>query len=282
MQIIERLLPADHNLYLISDIHEGTFLQHEHGLNHLIEVVSKDKNGYVAILGDLAEAITIDDKRYDASTVDSRNPLPLQQYQSLVSLFKPIRGKILVTLEGNHDYKISARFGNGVRDIFCRELEIPYGTYSCKLNIKDKKKRLQYKTFLTHGFGSVNSVADDPVRREANMQLSLKRRLYRKAGDCSLMAMGHTHKLIVKPPISDLYLTDDGEKIKQHYTKPNGSDFISPDLRWYCNTGSFYKLYHMTDSGYAERFGYDPTELGFCVAEVKGGSINNVRKVILG
>lgn len=282
MQIISKTLPSTHNLFLIGDIHEGTLLQHEHGLNSLIEMVLQDKNNYVAVLGDLAEAICIDDKRYDMGTIDDHVPLPLQQYQSLVDLFRPIKDRILVVLEGNHDYKISARFGNCVRDIFCRSLDIPYGTYSCKLDVKDKKGRLQYKAFLTHGYGSVNSTADDPVRKEANMLLSLKRKLAPKAGDCILSAMGHTHKLLVKPPISKLYLVDDGVRIRQKYTQANqASDYIDPDLRWYCNTGSFYKLFHMGESGYAERFGYDPTELGFCVAEARDGVMTNVRKVIL-
>lgn len=282
MQIIHKTLPTDHNLYLISDIHEGTLLQHEHGIEQMIQMVLSDKSNYVAILGDLAEAITIDDKRYDPATTDDRVPTPLQQYKSLVELFRPIKERIVVVLEGNHDYKISARFGNGVRDIFCSGLNVPFGTYSCKLAVGDRKGKAQYKAYLTHGFRSISSSADDPVRREANMQLSLKRILHKKAADVSLMAMGHTHKLIVKPPISELYLTDDGSKIKQHYTKADyTSDYIPPDLRWYCNVGSFYKTFHMGESGYAERFGFDPHELGFCIVEVCGGNINNVRKVIL-
>ena len=282
MQIIQKTLPTDHNLYLISDIHEGTILQHEHGLERMMEMVLSDKNNYVAILGDLAEGITIDDKRYDPATTDDRSPTPLQQYKALVELFKPIKDRIIVVLEGNHDYKISSRYGNGVRDIFCSSLSVPFGTYSCKLAIGDRRGKLQYKAHLTHGFGNVNSSADDPVRQEANMFLSLKRKLAPLAGDCAIHAMGHTHKLLVKPPISKLYLADDGERIRQHYTKADyRSEYIDPDLRWYVNTGSFYKNFHMGESGYAERFGYAPTQLGFCVAEVQDGNIENIRKVIL-
>ena len=282
MQIIHKTLPTDHNLYLISDTHEGTLLQHTHGIERMIQAVLEDKNNYVAILGDLAEGITIDDKRYDPATTDDRVPTPLQQYRSLVEMFKPIKERIVVVLEGNHDYKISARFGNGVRDIFCSGLNVPFGTYSCKLAIGDKRGKLQYKAYLTHGYGNINSTADDPVRQEANMFLALKRKLAPKAGDCALMAMGHTHKLLVKPPISRLYLADDGVKVKQHYTKADyRSEYIDPDLRWYLNTGSFYKNFHMGESGYAERFGYNPTELGHIVTEVRNGNIDNVRKVIL-
>lgn len=282
MQIIHKTLPADHNLFLISDLHEGTLLQSEHGLEQMIQMVLSDKHNYVAILGDLAEGITIDDKRYDPATNDDRVPTPLLQYKSLVELFKPIKERIVVVLEGNHDYKISARFGNGVRDIFCSGLNVPFGTYSTKLTVNDKRGKLQYKAYLTHGYGNVNSTADDPVRQEANMFLSLKRKLAPKAGDCAVMACGHTHKLLVKPPISKLYLADDGAKIKQHYTKADyTAEYIDPDLRWYANTGSFYKNFHMGESGYAERFGYNPTELGFCISEVRNGNIDNIRKVIL-
>jgi predicted phosphodiesterase len=282
VQIIHKTLPTDHNLYLISDTHEGTLLQHEHGIERMIQAVLEDKNNYVAILGDLAEGITIDDKRYDPATTDDRVPTPLQQYRSLVEMFKPIKERIVVVLEGNHDYKISARFGNGVRDIFCSGLNVPFGTYSCKLAVNDRKGKLQYKAHLTHGYGNVNSTADDPLRQEANMLLSLKRKLHKKAGDCAFHAMGHTHKLLVKSPISKLYLADNGEKIKQHYTKADyTAEYIDPDLRWYVNTGSFYRNFHMGESGYAERFGYDPTELGYAVVEVMNSDIKEIRKVIL-
>lgn len=282
MQIIAKQLPRRHKLYLISDIHEGSVLVHRHGLDQVVDMVGGEKNSYMAILGDLSEGICIDDKRYAHGMTDAKLPVPLLQYKSLIKQFKPIKSKILTILEGNHYFKISNRFGNGVRDLMCDELGAEYGTYSCKLVVNDKQGRLMYKAFLTHGNGSIGSTSPDPIRREANMLFQLKNRLYRKAGDCIISAMGHSHKLLVSKPQSDLYLTDDGASVKQAYTMSvQTTGFIHPDLRYYCNTGSFMKLYAMGDSGYAERMLLDPVELGFLVVDVEDGVIQDVGKVIL-
>ena len=115
------------------------------------------------------------------------------------------------------------------------------------------------------------------------MQLSLKRKLKDKAGDTALMSMGHTHKLIVTPPAKTLFLTDDGESIKQHYTASMSlGEYIHPDHRWYVNTGSFMRLYgDMGFSGYAEIAGYNPIMLGFAVALVRGRKLVGVKEVFI-
>lgn len=114
------------------------------------------------------------------------------------------------------------------------------------------------------------------------MELILKRHLKHKFGDCLLMSMGHTHKLLICSPNPELYLTDDGSQITQKYTRSDKADgYIHPDHRWYINTGSFLKLYGDGVSGYAERAGYDPVELGFIVVMVRDRKIVDVRKVTL-
>lgn len=288
MKLFEKILPRTHNLYLISDSHEGTILKHRKGYKRAIEKIANDPLGYVCHLGDVAEGITIDDKRYCLQTIDPETITPVKQYKAALEELLPIKDKILVILEGNHDWKISGRYGSILKEIVCAQLagnkgsETVYGTYSCKIAIKDKNGQLQFKIFLTHGSGGLSSTADDPVRREANMCLALKRKLSRKAGDCILSATGHNHKLLVKPPISELYLKDDGKEIRQAYTSiDQTAAYIPPDLRWYVSTGCFYKLYHEGVSGYAERAGYDPNELGYIRVEVIDGKIKNVYKDVI-
>lgn len=281
MRLITKELPLDHNIFLVGDIHEGSVLTHRNGMQSMIKNVLSSKNNYVVLMGDLVEGICVDDKRYQREMEDKDSPTVILQYKSLVKMFKPIADRVLVALEGNHDHKVGNKFGNCVKAVFCDELGVEFGTYSCKLTVTNKKK-LQYKAFLTHGNGSISSSADDPVRRESNMFLALKRKLSRKAADCAIQAMGHSHKLLVKPPISELYLVDEGDAVKQQYTRLlQQSPFIPADLRWYVNTGSFMKLYGDGVSGYAERAMYDPVELGYPVIVVKGGIINSVDRIVL-
>jgi UDP-2,3-diacylglucosamine pyrophosphatase LpxH len=277
-----RHLPADCNIYLASDLHVGSLGTHYDGIGELIEAVGKGKKNYLILLGDLAEAICCDDKRFDPDISDASMSTPMRQYLRVIELLKPIAGKILYINDGNHDNRHSNTIGF-VKDVVCRELDVPYGTYSSKLTVINSTGNTQYKLFTTHGFGSVTSTADDPIRRKANMRLTLKRKLQNKAADVSLMAMGHSHKLLISPPTHALYLYDDGEKVKQDYLKPvhETGTFIHPDHRWFVNTGSFLKNQLLGMSGYAERFGYDPVEIGYTVAEIRDSRIAHVRKVVV-
>ena len=272
----------------MGDTHEGTILKHKKGVQKMINAVLDDPIGYVIHHGDLAEAITIDDKRYCATTLSPETPTPIRQYKMAGEELKPIADRILAILTGNHDWKIANRFGDCVRDIVCADLtnnnpDRIYGTYSCKLLIKDKIGKLMYKHFATHGARSIGSTADDPIRQKSNMHLQLKRRLIHKAGDCIISSMGHTHKLLIAEPMPTLYLSDDGKKPIHKYTESHQTNsFIPDELRWYVNTGCFYRLYGEDGiSGYAERAGYDPMELGYAIMRVEDGIIKRIDKVVL-
>lgn len=285
MEILSKELPIDHDLILFSDTHEGTILQETHSMMVVRERIRKEKNTYCAFGGDWAEAIMVDDKRYSPDT--DKKDGPLKQYKHGEDFFRPIAAKTLFFLLGNHDWVLSCKYGNYIKEILCKNLGIPYGTYTTKLSVKDKKGNQSYKLFYTHGAKSIYSTADDPIRREANMLLQLKRRLQMKAGDCEVMSMAHTHKLLVSPPMASLYLHDEDGKIHSAYTEPGTGKWIHPDHRWFINTGSFLRLYTAgmgegeAVSGYAERFALDPTEIGYAVIECRGGKIKNIRKEVV-
>lgn len=282
MQLISRAMPADCDIYLASDLHVGSLGTHYDGITDLVAEVARKKNRFLIVLGDLCEAICVDDKRFDPDMADLSLTTPMQQYLKVIEILRPVADRILYINDGNHDYK-HARTINFVRDMVCRELQVPYGTYAAKFTVRDNKGQEHCKIYTTHGFGSIGSTADSPIRQKANMRLSLQRKMKNKAADCTLMAMGHSHRLLVSPPTHSLYLYDDGEKVKQDYLKPvHGiSQFIHPEHRWFVNTGSFLKNQVLGASGYAERFGYDPVEIGYAVCELRGHQVAYVRKVVV-
>ena len=280
MKLHEQKVPENWNLFLVGDFHIGSILHFDEGLDQLIESVCskyKDcKRNLVLLHGDLIECITPDDPRFD---INMTRPMFLnQQIEFVTERLQPIRKHIIGSMEGNHEQKVW-RYGN-VAEQIADSLLVPFLTYSCKITYKDTKG-IQFKHFANHGFGSINSVADDIRRQKTNMKLTLKRKLKKKFGDALLCSCGHTHKLLINKPVSELYLTDDGETIHQNYTKPVNSDFIHPDHKYYVNTGSLMKLYVEGFSGYAERAGYDPIELGYAVVTIRNREIQDVDKVIL-
>lgn len=226
----------------------------------------------------MVEAIMVDDPRFSADQL--KEDLPQEQLDRAIKEREPIKKMLLAILMGNHERKLW-RWGN-ITAKACKELGVEYGTYTAKISIVDKHGDLMYKFFETHGSKTINSTADDPIRKESNERLMLKRKLKFKAGDCAIMIKHHAHKLIVTPPKRELYLIDDGKEIKQRYTGwGQNEEFIHPDARWYGCAGAFLRLYGDGISSYSEIGEYDPVELGFLVTKVRKKKIVAVEKVYI-
>jgi hypothetical protein len=285
VKIIPLIVPSSFELVLFGDTHHGSTLCHEHGIDALMAWTLADKNRFLIHMGDVVEAIMTDDKRYqhDVETM----AVPLQQRDYVVERYKPVAHRLKVALVGNHEFKLW-RFGNLSEDI-CERLstkkhKVEYGTYVSVVRLYDKKGYL-FSLYLGHGWKSLTSNAKDWEQRQANMKAALKMQLKFKAADCLVQAVGHSHKLLVVPPSDgQLYLTHEQGKAKAHYLDRDeapGGGYIHPDQRWYCNTGSYMKLYgDEATSGYAERRGYDPIELGHIVVTVRDRKLVDCSKVI--
>jgi len=282
MKLISKKLPKNHNIFLFGDLHIGTIFCHRDGIQQLISMMQRSyckcKNNYGICMGDMIEAITIDDKRYDEAT--TREPYPLLQVKDAVETLWPIRKKLITVLKGNHEHKLW-KFGNLAQEI-ANQLGVEYGTWSSKVTIYDTNNSIMYKIFVTHGNRALNSSADSPRRRRSNQELMLQRNLQFLAGDTIIMAAGHSHKLLICKPEKELYLTDNGKKIIQNYISSSMNDsYIHPDQRYYVSTGSFLKLYIENHDGYAERLGCYPVQLGFAVVKVREGRIEGVDKIVV-
>ena len=298
MKLFTIQMPLDFNLFLIGDDHEGTILRYDSGWNTMVEMVNSSYEGlnanrnFIIDHGDFMEGIMIDDYRFDLLT--TKEAFVLRQLEESKRNFWPIKDKLIALLDGNHTKKLH-KFGP-VTKYFCEErLEKPsvFGTYACHITYTNHKGEVMFKHFATHGNGTINCQAGDIEQVLANQRVSLKRKLKNKFGDTLLNSMGHTHKLIVCPPLggnrdkSTLFLKGTDKGISQRYTRVEKTDnYIHPDFKWYVNTGSFYQLYvDMPDgeevSGYAEVANYDPIELGFAVAMVRDGKLTGIQKEVV-
>jgi len=273
-EVVMRALPPNHKIYMFSDLHEGSILKDKSGVNDMINAILSDRNSYAICGGDLIEGITIDDKRYQFDQNDPKSPSVADQYLNAAEELRPIKDRLLGILEGNHDHKFSRKgYGDFVKTIVCKTLGVPYGTRSAVFQIRDKAGKCQYKIFYHHGFGQLNSMHKDEILAEANKRSKLRRMLRKKFADCVVYAIGHTHQLLVQPPIQELELTTDDEgKILRNYRT---------DGKWYINTGSFMKLYHHGTSGYAEIAGYDPVETGYVIIHVKNYKVVDCERVVV-
>ena len=295
MRTLSVTVPNDFNLFLFGDDHMGTILRHNQGWDKMVKMFNMDYTGVSANLGidhgDIIEAIAIDDPRFDFKTVQGNL---LQQMEQAFQVRVDIAEKLLVVIDGNHPQKLN-RYGDITKLVVTRlnqllkkkKRKIIFGTTSCHITYKNKKGETLFRHFCTHGNGGFNSTADSPERREVTKQLGLKKKLQMKFSDCVLMTMGHTHKLIIKKPVRELCLCGNDGGIEAFHNEyvPHTAKFIHPDLRWYVNTGSFYRLFGddcgIDDafSGYAERALYDPIETGFAICRVRSGIIQGIDKI---
>ena len=289
MELIRRQMPMDYVLCDTSDYHRGSINHHRDGLLQLIDKVARKKNYFLTNKGDSIEAILPNDKRYATCNVEFKENLltPADQAESLIKDFMPIRKKIVAWGHGNHEYKLinTQDFGRYI----AAQLGVPYGCVSYKFIATDKAGKIMHKFFMTHGSGSLPKGAKDPIQRMANRKAQLRRMLENTGhADCVVKSMGHTHQLlVVEPTVTDqLYLTDDGTRVKQHYNVRSAQDidYIPPDSCWYVNTGSFLKLYTPPGScaiGYGEIAMYGPAEMGWAEIHVQGGQVVHVEKVVV-
>lgn len=297
MKLLARKIEPNSNIFLISDDHEGSLFRYKKGWDLMCDMVRSKWNGvkatsnYVVDGGDFMEGIKIDDYRYGPET--AKGPVPLLQLQQSAKNRESIKDHLVTILEGNHPWKLW-KYGLLTPQL-CQELNVPYGTWTCKISWTDKKGNVKFKSFHRHGIKSITSTADNPKRRRSNRELILQRHLKEAAGDCILMCKSHIHQLIISRPEPALYMTDDGKKIHAGYTEADPTaEYIHPDLRYYVATGSFLRMYDtqatlpqqfgqdLGVSGYAEIAEYDPVELGFVVVEIRDWKIQEVRKIKLG
>ena len=275
-------MPADHEIVWIACTHFGNPYRHAEGLEEIVQYVARGSNRRAALVGDIAEAINPLDRRYEQG---KHKQTITEQYGDAEDIFRPIRNKVLFACSGNHDSKVR-HYGDMVKDIFCKHLRIPYGTVSCKLIVSDKSGKLMYKAFATHPHsGMIRSSNPDPIMREASEKSQLKRRLAReRMADCILNMAAHFHKAIVVKPFQELYLVDDGERIKQRYiAEAHATDeYIDENLRWYGSIPGWIKKYgELGTDGYTERAGYDPLPLGAIKTVVQGGKIVDMDKMLV-
>jgi hypothetical protein len=194
MEFISRPVPSNFNIFFFGDLHIGTKLFYAKGVSQFLEDLNGEHDGCknnVAIgMGDYIEAIDHTDRRFDVDSIDLNKIRPQQQIEHFIRLFEPVKDKIACLLIGNHEWTLLKYYDYA--QSAAHKLSVPYGTYSSVVTFQRKKKNKHIlKVYVTHGSGSINSIADDPERLEANLNLSLKRKLKNKAGDCAIQAMGH-------------------------------------------------------------------------------------------
>ena len=285
MELIYREMPKDYTLIYSSCVHMGAFNHYADGFAEQIRRLKERKNYFLANLGDNIEAKMPHSNHFSGETLTILKPL--EQADEFVERLRPVAKKIVAIGYGNHEAAL-INYGNIGKHI-AEKLKVPFGSVHYKFCATDRNGKVMHKLYGHHGYGSLPKGAKDPIQREANQKAALRRKLEATGhADCVAMIMGHTHQLItVKPTTTQqLFLTDDGRHVKQHYNvmSPQNAEYIPPDSRWYGNAGSLRKSITPTGlqiADYAEVAMYAPSEMGWLEVHVQRGQVVDMEKVVV-
>jgi len=250
------------NLYFIGDTHfpRGRVNKFEEA----IDTIANDRYAKVIGLGDWVEAIIPGDPRYDSEEMaqqirDAGNEINMMnvQWDLFEDMIKPIadQGKILGLHQGNHEYEYTKRHGYNQLKSICKRYDIKYLDYLPAIwNYEHGNNKS--KIMSLHGVGSGVSVGYEIK------QLDNHSRLF---DEIDLIAEGHTHKLATSVNTDRLKITKEKE--------------LKQKIQWRCACGSFLGNYDIGRTSYSQRRLYKPLPLGYIVASLENGKINNVTTV---
>jgi hypothetical protein len=242
-----------YTLIFTGDWHLGHGACDSNKVRRLTETIAGLDSVGVFFMGDAIEAISPTDPRFDAYSMDEEFKCHIgriidRQYEEVKSLLWPIRDKIILIHEGNHEQKIRRQHFRDITLDLCRELrqlDRPfYGKYSAITRLHFRLyKGGGSRTFIvltSHGSGS---------GRKKGAKVNTLTDFAASFSNVAIFAMGHTHDRMIVPDVS-LGIPHRG-KLK-----------LQENEHLLINTGTYLKTYHAGVSNYAEQRMYPPSSLG--------------------
>jgi UDP-2,3-diacylglucosamine pyrophosphatase LpxH len=250
-------------IYPIGDTHIGCRNCCESHIRELVQTIGKDKKAFWVGGGDLIDAISQGDVRWendilpdwmlegDATGIRAKlNDVVSQQRDRAVELFRPIKHKCLGLIEGNHEFVVKKRSRRNIQDEICWKLGVPNLSDEAHIRLTFKRSTASavVDMVIRHGWGGGRSAGAESNKLSGYMNEKM----------ADLYFSGHTHTAdIHRSPL--LYMPKGGVLPYEYLEK----------VRWGGNWGSFVKSAARGASSYASRAGYPPRNLGGIVATIK-------------
>lgn len=230
-------LPKDLDpIYIIpfSDLHLGDPRSDIEKFFKYREWMLEHPNAYAILNGDIMNTATKNSK----SDIYEDTLNPKQQLELAEKIFTPIKDRILVVNDGNHERRVSKESSVSTSEVLASRLGVRYGGEGCLLYLRvgtkpKNGKPLVYTLYATHGFGG----GKKPGGKINNLQ-SLSTILL-----ADIYIMSHVHLMST---FQDVYYLPDTRTKKMNEVK-----------RTYISSGAYLKW-----GGYAECGGFAPAKIG--------------------
>ena len=233
----------------ISDTHIGHAGTEVSQIKKLVNWIKKQPNARVVLLGDIIDAISLKDPRFE---MDSIHPdfqgevdnLHWAEIRATVKLFKPIKNQLIASLSGNHEGSIKKHYSIDAHEIINELLGIPHLTDPGFVRLKLKRSKtsaFKFDMWCTHGLkigggrklgSKVNNLTDTAADFDADLYMG-----------------GHSHTLF---------------EVADEYIGLNKVGYMVARRQHYVNTGTFQQTYKLNDDreGWAQQKAFKPARTG--------------------
>lgn len=250
-------------IIFLGDCHVGSPNCDYKLLEEEIQEIAEMKNAIVFLMGDQAEWITMEDKRFKATGIDRRfwsrmEELPMAYLDYLENLFSPIAHMIEVVHDGNHENAMFPNMYPGAE--LCsrlrRKVETTHGSQFAqnklryapgvaytKIMWQYKNEGGKYRSVM------VNTAHGWQAGRQQGAKVNEMARMFEWT-DAEICVRGHSHEKFLNPGPPRESPNNNMTKLRHIQTM-------------YGHSGSYLKTVELTERpSYAELAGYRPLERG--------------------
>jgi predicted MPP superfamily phosphohydrolase len=236
MKVIKHDLPQFETLeiYPLADVHIGDSLHDRKRLKQFINEVLEKENRYVIVNGDIINNAV----KHGVSDIYAEELNPNEQIDETVSLLAPIKDRILVITEGNHENRTYKQDGILIMYQVAKRLDIfdSYSEGAYLLFVKFGKsqgrncRKMPYAIYGKHGAGGGRKVGAKAIRLFEMAEVI----------DADVFIHSHTHVPMVLR--------------KTFYRVDYRNEKATAIEQLFVNTNAFLKY-----GGYGEEKGFAPT-----------------------
>lgn len=247
MKIIKKDLSTDIDkltIIPISDVHIGDKTANLKAFKEVLERIKNEPNTYTILNGDLCNMALKNSK----SDVYSDELTPMEQVIQVINFLEPIKDKILVMSNGNHEDRITKDTNIDILYLVAKQLKIEQ-VYSnswwylyLTFGNTNKGRAALYTITGYHGAGN-STTSSGKINRAKKMSQVVLADLY---------IMSHVHEPITTKGV--IFTPD-----YQH------KSIVKKEM-YYCISNSFVEY----EGSYAEKMGLIPSNNGICEVELDG------------
>lgn len=249
MKVIKRDLPSNIDkltIIPISDVHIGDKTANLKAFKEVLERIKNEPNTYTILNGDLCNIALKNSK----SDVYSDSLTPMEQVIQVINFLEPIKDKILVMSNGNHEDRITKETNIDILYLVAKQLRIEqvyspswwYLYLSFGKNKEHKDRPMLYTITGYHGNGNSQTTGAKANKVKKMSQVVL--------ADCYIMS--HVHEPITTKGI--IFTPD-----YQH------KSIVKKEM-YYCISNAFVEY----EGSYAEKLGLIPGNNGISEIELDG------------